>query len=577
LRNSQFAQEEVKEYFRENLLDFRKFCPLFLKINNKDGQIVPFVWNKPQTRFYEEAIEPRLRANKPIRVRLLKARQMGFSTLIEAFGFWYTFTHYGIQGAVMAHVDESAQSLYGMYRTFYECLDPILQIEVERSNVKEMRFRKLKSAMRVMTAESRKGAGRATTLQFLHTSETAFYPDAESTLTALLQALTDRGHHFDESTANGVGGRFYNDWQSSKEGLNDSVPCFFAWHELEEYTRPFESEQEKDEFLKSITPAEVVMQEAYKLTIEQLNWRRYTIRNKCGGDEATFMQEYPSNDDEAFLTTGRPVFDPIYTREQYERCQIIPKVQFSLQRKAEDKVEAQPDELGWWTLYHPIELRHTERFRFAVGCDVAEGLEQGDYSSMDVYDRIKDNYPLKFHAHCDPDELAEEQHKLHVWLKGSAYFCTERNNHGLLTVVNANKLRVPQFYTKRFEHGADVDTDQLGFKTTVSTRPILLGTLIEAVREKSVKDNDAGFWNEARTFVRNEKGKMSAQNKDKDPSTKCFDDRIFSKALAIHCHSWMPPYQQYSESEEQKKKREYDEWFTRNRMKRTQPQNMAEY
>lgn len=561
------AQDILKAELGEKLLDFRKFCPSFLKIKDKQGRLVPFEWNRPQIRFYDEYVEPNLLAGLPIRARILKARQMGFSTFIEAFGFWYTYTNFGISGAVMAHLGESAQHLYQMYRTFYDCLDPLLQIEIERSNVKEMRFKKLRSAMRVMTAETREGAGRSPTLQFLHTSETAFYPDADATMNALLQALTMQGHHFDESTANGVGGRFYNDWKASKAGETNMKPCFFAWHEMEEYRLGFMSQDHLEIFKTSLTPEELSIGKAHRLDLEQLHWRRDTIQNKCGGDERIFQQEYPSDDDEAFLTTGTAVFDQKYVQGQYDRTKKIHPVKFSLIKNDGGQVTAKVDEAGWWRIFKLFRVKTGETNRFAVGTDVAEGLAQGDYSSMDVYDRLDGTYPLKFHAHCDPDELAQEQEKLHIWLKGSATFCTERNNHGILTVVNAGKLGVPQYYDKRFDTGLDVDSDALGFKTTVSSRPMLLGRLIQAMREQSVTDDDHGYWDEARTFVRNDKGKMTAQDKDKDPATKCFDDRIFSKALALHCHEWMDPYNFYSESEEKRKWREYEEWATRNKMK----------
>ena len=44
------------------------------------------------------------------------------------------------------------------------------------------------------------------------------------------------------------------------------------------------------------------------------------------------------------------------------------------------------------------------------------------------------------------------------------------------------------------------------------------------------------------TFVRNSKGKVQAQNKDKDPNSKCFDDRIFAWGLMWLCHLWLPSY-----------------------------------
>jgi hypothetical protein len=40
---------------------------------------------------------------------------------------------------------------------------------------------------------------------------------------------------FLESTANGVGGFFYDEWQFAKKGESAFKPLFFAWHEHSEY------------------------------------------------------------------------------------------------------------------------------------------------------------------------------------------------------------------------------------------------------------------------------------------------------------------------------------------------------
>lgn len=562
----------------ESLLDFEKFCPAHLYIINKQGKAVPFIWNNVQRLFYQQAIKPALDAHLPVRARVLKARQMGLSTLIEAFGFWYTYTTAGQSGAVMAHQKDSASNLYEMYKTYYNYLDPAMQIGLEHSNKKELKFKVLKSGMRIYTAETREATARSSTLQFLHTSETAFYADAEATLTALLQALADTGHWLDESTANGVGGAFYNEWKASEAGQNDMIPCFYAWHQHEEYTRKFYSLKDKERFADSLTQEELKEQKAYNLTLEQLNWRRYTINNKCQRDEDIFRQEYPSNSDEAFLTSGRPVFDLKYCQEQYKRCESIEPVRFRLELQEGNKVIAIPHDKGLWQMFKPFHVKDGEYHRFAVGTDVAEGLEQGDYSSIDVYDRISGEFVLKLHAHIDPDELATQQYLLHLWLKGSAWFCTERNNQGLVTVINAFKLGVNQFGTVEFGKGMDeISHEQLGFRTTITSRPILLGQIIEAMRDQVIKDDDKHFWSEARTFVRNEKGKMQAQDKDKNPGIKCYDDRVFSKALAIHCHKWMAPYAYIKESREKQELRAYNEWMKRNRMRVSKQIDYARY
>ena len=124
-----------------------------------------------------------------------------------------------------------------------------------------------------------------------------------------------------ESTANGVGDYFHSMWNQAVKGENEFIPIFLAWFTDPTYTRSFRSEAEKNEFIKQVdqtytdTSGKEVRTYEYNLkvknslTYEQLNWRRWTIKNKCGGDEELFMQEYPSTPEEAFISSGRPKFN----------------------------------------------------------------------------------------------------------------------------------------------------------------------------------------------------------------------------------------------------------------------------
>ena len=103
-----------------------------------------------------------------------------------------------------------------------------------------------------------------------------------------------------ESTANGCD-YFKELWDRAVNGDNDFVPVFFPWHEMKEYRRKYDGFQ--------LTKAETVLKKAYNLDNEQLAWRRWCIRNNCGGDEQLFRQEYPSAPEEAFILTGRCIFD----------------------------------------------------------------------------------------------------------------------------------------------------------------------------------------------------------------------------------------------------------------------------
>jgi hypothetical protein len=549
----------MSKTFKEILADTKLYFETFLRIKTKGSSIVPFKLNPAQQKVYEVYVE--LRAlGKPIRIIVLKARQEGISTFFEAVLFFLTTTMFNIKATIVGHESKASSNLFEMCKRFYDYLPDPMKPSVKYNSEKKLTFDKLKSEIIVETAEGRGGLGRSGTINLLHLTEVAFWVDAKASMNAVLQSVPDESNTMVviESTANGVGGVFHDYWKDAVKGKSDYIPIFLAWFDLPEYSLEFDSREMKDHFEESLTQEEKELAELYHLSLEQLNWRRRTIANKCGGSISIFQQEYPSNPLEAFITSGRPVFDMDICRRNHEKYEDYKPQKFNLEYVYGDKkktngkleivgVKRVNNEFGYWTMLEEFQIDSLEDYRFAVGCDVAEGLEQGDYSSMDVLDRKNMKYVIKFHGHIEPDLLAVEQHKLQMFLDNKVYFCTEVNNHGLTVVVHAYKLRVKQYYRQNYQKGYEVDSMQLGFKTTGSvsgtgTKPMLIDRLIEAIREEGFIDEDSEFWEECMTFVKNAKGQMQAQGKDKDPSTKNFDDRVISKALSLECNSWMPNY-----------------------------------
>ena len=153
-------------------------------------------------------------------------------------------------------------------------------------------------------------------------------------MTSLLQTIPNEPNTnvFIESTANGVGGWFYDFWKAAERGENEYIPLFFAWFDEPTYTKPFDTEEEKRQFIEEVNMVtydkegneihteEYELMKEFNLTYEQLNWRRFAIANYCFGDIDMFHQEYPSTPEEAFIASGRPKFN-IGALKQYRRQQ----------------------------------------------------------------------------------------------------------------------------------------------------------------------------------------------------------------------------------------------------------------
>ena len=285
------------------MINTRAFIEEYLKIRDKKAQLIDFKLNPAQMKLYD-AIARQYQEGKPIRAVILKARQMGFSTLTEAVIFKDTVTQANITSGIVAHEVQATNNLFRMSKRYYENLDPELQPELKASNAKELifDFADGASSIKCMTAGNT-SIGRSDTFQNLHISEYAFWPGEKGEiLTGLLQAVPNEPNTMViiESTANGYDD-FKDIWDAAAAGENDFIPVFCAWWEHEEYQMPYNG--------FPLTEYEKQLRETYHLSPEQLAWRRWCIKNNCRGNEDTFRQEYPACPEEAFLMSGRPVFD----------------------------------------------------------------------------------------------------------------------------------------------------------------------------------------------------------------------------------------------------------------------------
>lgn len=521
--------------------NFKKLAKNYLKIIDKKGNIVLLILNDAQKIVYSK-YKSLIDAGKPVRIILLKARQMGMSTLTEGLIYQRNSFDENRKAGIVAHVAEASSNLFNMFKTYHKHLPEELKPQLDKSNEKKMSYGLLDSSIKISTAESGDGVGRSDTYQDLHLSEVAFWRDADTVMTALLQTVPDEPNTMIivESTANGVGGWFHETWVSAENGENDYTPIFLSWFDLPDYTRPFADKEEKKHFKKTMDTYEITLKKNFPVTYEQLNWYRYTRINKLKGSYNSMKQEYPSTAEEAFVASGRPVFDNEICFKNYSKSKR-PAQRTTAYIDKEGNL--QWSEHGFIELHHPITLSPREQFVFVAGVDIAEGLEQGDRSIIKVMDRRTSQVVLTWSGHIDPDLLAYEILYIQKLLHGKVHFNIEKNNHGFHTVVKCFELGVNMKYQQDFTKGYKSESHHgFGHITNLKTKPLIIDQLNTWIREDLFGDDEREFWSECMTFVKDEKGKMSAQDKLKDPKTKIYDDRVIASALMIDCHVWLPSY-----------------------------------
>ncbi len=289
---------------RDIFLNLKNNLPFYahkcLKIRTKSGAIESFVFNKAQLYVHQQLEEQRGKTGK-VRALLLKGRQQGMSTYVGArFYHKVTWTH-GTQAFILTHSLEATNNLYKMAQRFFEHTPIEFKPQVSKSNAKELVFGLLDSGYRLGTAEN-KNVGRSATIQLLHGSEVAFWSNAAEHSTGVMQAVPNAPNTeiILESTANGIGNYFHQQWQQAEAGISDFIAVFVPWFWQDEY-------YSEPSLTFKITPDEEQLALQYNLTLGQLSWRRKKIieLSVSGVDgEKAFRQEYPCNAAEAFILTG---------------------------------------------------------------------------------------------------------------------------------------------------------------------------------------------------------------------------------------------------------------------------------
>jgi hypothetical protein len=290
-------QRQLHLLLKNDLPHYARKC---LKIRPKDGPIQPFIFNKAQIYAHKLLEEQKGRTGK-VRALILKGRQQGMSTYIGARYYHQTTHNFGIKTFILTHELEATNNLYEMAKRYYEHTPDLVRPMVSTNNSKELKFGGLDSGYKLGTAEN-KSVGRSSTIQRFHGSEVAFWANAAEHAKGIMQAVPDaQGTEIIlESTANGVGNYFHQQWQQAEAGLTDFQAIFIPWFWQEEYSR-----EAPEDFV--LDAEEQDLQEVYGLTNEQLCWRRYKIQALVvtGQDGVkAFKQEYPCNANEAFQLTG---------------------------------------------------------------------------------------------------------------------------------------------------------------------------------------------------------------------------------------------------------------------------------
>lgn len=571
-------EQQAKAAIRAIAADFFIFAERNLVIKEKmTKKLVPFaeVLNWEQKELLYRVIDD-LKHGRPIRYIILKARQMGISTLIEALCYWWTSTHRYVTSVIIAHEKNAVNALYKMFRRYYEYSHPHFQPDRKYNTKNELVFdvsdevKKqyaeegktppgLQSEIKTMVAAD--GKGRADNINFFHGSEVAFWDDSADIVSSALQAvpMAPESFVFLESTANGIGGYFYDEWQLAKRGESQFVPLFFPWHQHHEYELPMEEDE-----VGHLDDEEQALYELFEENgYERWQWPRkiaFRRRKKLEfrTDPKKFYQEYPSTPEEAFLASGRPVFD-IKVLQAMEKIALDNADKYPYKcgeiAKNEDPFSAEkyifremrrvskdhdPSPLRIWWL---PELKK----KYVIGVDVSEGIEvesskgkEPDYSVVDVMDIETRKTVARWRGYIDPDLLGDLVFDIGMFYN-KALVGIEINNHGIATASNLKNAFYRNLYMRESQEDEQfqVRTTKFGWRTDKKTKPIMISEMQRAIRESDIIDLDIVFIRECMSYVKKDDGSMAAQEGQ-------HDDTVMAKAIALQMADWAPYNTEYA-------------------------------
>ena len=532
------TREDIARFIRVPL----NYIENFITIRTKSGRLQKLKLKPAQKKLYD-TIKAEHDAGRPVRILILKARQLGFSTLIEALFFQDAATRFLVKTLIIAHEEDSTSNLFRMNKLFYDNLPAALKPMRKNSNAQEIVFENptrdpeekkqnpgLMSSIRCVTATGG-SVGRGDTFTNVHASEAAFWRNMNETLDSVLQAVPDDPDTMViiESTPNGFN-EFKTLWDDAVDGKNGFLPLFFPWFMEPGYVRPVPPGTEFSE-------AERELQKAYGLTDEQLMWRRWCIANNLRGDEEKFKQEYPSCPEEAFLTSGRPVFDNDAICKQIQHLPqpirrgifeydydglSISNIRFTEQQDGAIRIYTEPEKGVPFVL---------------AGDPAGEGC---DFFVGQVLDNTTGKQVAVLRHQFDEVEYARQMYCLGMYYN-TALIGIE-NNYSTYPTRELERLRYPKMYVRQAE---DTFTHKVkenyGFMTTKSTRPLIVAGLVTVMKEEPELVVDRETLEEMLAFSYNEHRRAEAMVGE-------HDDLIMALAIAHHIR----PQQRYDVQAEER-------------------------
>lgn len=483
--------------------DLDLFCRRELKIVTKNIGLVPLALYNWQ-RNIAISMAAQLKRLGRIRQLWFKCRQPGGTTFASATISRLVFLNPYVNAFVCAQDKTTVGTIFGIYNTFYENLNeeirPMRQYFTKGTEIyfgnPNHRFRDDDPGLRsrIIVGEAKNvNVGTGQTLHAVHLSEIARMATVQGIKDSLIPAFSDGPGTVGiyESTAHWALGA--DMWKSmcerARRGEGEWEYHFIGWWKQNEYSIPMKA----GEIYKADIEERHLLKQYSDLTLENLKWRKKKIED-LDGDLFTFRMSYPFTFEEAWIPHGHSCFPTDRLIKMKEDLRPPKRVcEFDPGGRLHDDPE-----LGHLSIWHEPK----QGMDYDIGADVAEGLDEGDYTVAEVIERGTNRQVAEWRGHIDTYEFGDILYHLGMYYN-TAQIAPEIEKYGLQVVVRLQELVYPNLHIwQKRDQIVPKYTNLFGWSTTNNSKLILVSLARHLIWNSEMTVYSEVLWDELMNYVR---------------------------------------------------------------------------
>ena len=435
----QLTKKELVQEIVKSGKDPNYFIHNYAKISHPVRGLIPFKTYDFQKELLEDFNNHRFNV-------ILKARQMGVTTIMAAYISWLMIFHRDKNILIMATKFQTASTLVKKVKAIIKTLPEWIRLaEISVDNRTSF---ELSNGSQIKAASTAFDAGRSEALSLLVIDEAAHVEGLDELWTGLSPTISTGGRCIVASTPNGVGNWFHQTYTEAEQEINAFNSTRIMWDEHPDRDQEWFDEETKNMSLRQIA------------------------------------QEYQCN----FNASGETVVHPDdIKRIEEEVCE--PKYKTGIDR-------------NFW-----IWKEHDPSCIYLMSADVARG-DGKDYSVFHIINLNTMEVVAEYQGKPTPDIYAEYLCSVGRDY-GTCMIVVENNNIGFTVAEKMKELEYPNVYhsvksTHEYieQYAAEGRRDCVpGFTTSSKTRPMIIAKMEEFIRNKIIKIYSPRLLNEIKTFV----------------------------------------------------------------------------